>query len=76
MPAVLVAGHAPFAWGRDAADSVQNAIALEAVAAMAKATLTLRRDAMPLESYVLDKHHQRKHGSDAYYGQDEPNTEH
>jgi L-ribulose-5-phosphate 4-epimerase len=69
MPAVLVAGHGPFVWGRDAADSVRNAVALEAVATMAKATLTLRRDARPLESYVLDKHHQRKHGPAAYYGQ-------
>jgi L-ribulose-5-phosphate 4-epimerase len=76
MPAVLVAGHAPFVWGHDAADSVQNAVALEAVAAMAKATLTLRRDTPPLEPYVVDKHHQRKHGSEAYYGQDEPPTEH
>ncbi len=76
MPAVLVAGHAPFVWGRDAAESVQNAMALEAVAAMAKATLTLRRDSLPLESYVLDKHHQRKHGADAYYGQTEKQSEH
>ncbi len=69
MPAVLVAGHAPFVWGRDAADSVRNAVALEAVAAMAKATLTLRRDVAPLEPYLLDKHHHRKHGAHAYYGQ-------
>jgi L-ribulose-5-phosphate 4-epimerase len=74
MPAVLVAGHAPFAWGRDAAESVQNAMALEAVAAIAQATLTLRRDSMPLESYVRDKHRQRKHGTDAYYGQAEHRT--
>ena len=71
IPAVLVAGHAPFVWGRDAAESVRNAIALEAIAAMAKATLTLRRELLPLESYVLDKHHQRKHGAEAYYGQPE-----
>jgi len=74
MPAVLVAGHAPFVWGRDAADSVENAVALEAVAVLAKATLTLCREAPPLESHVLDKHHQRKHGQDAYYGQHNPNT--
>ena len=70
VPAVLVAGHAPFAWGRDAGESVRNAIALEAVAAMAQLTLSLRPDAPPLEAYVLDKHHQRKHGPSAYYGQD------
>jgi L-ribulose-5-phosphate 4-epimerase len=69
MPAVLVAGHAPFTWGKDVAESVKNAIALEAVADMALGVLRLRPDAPPLESYVLDKHYQRKHGPDAYYGQ-------
>jgi L-ribulose-5-phosphate 4-epimerase len=69
MPAVLVAGHAPFAWGKDAAESVKNAVALEAVAEMALGVLRLRPDAPLLESYVLDKHYRRKHGPDAYYGQ-------
>jgi L-ribulose-5-phosphate 4-epimerase len=69
MPAVLVAGHAPFTWGKDVAESVKNAVALEAVAEMALGVLRLRPDAPPLESYVLDKHHQRKHGPNAYYGQ-------
>jgi L-ribulose-5-phosphate 4-epimerase len=69
MPAVLVAGHAPFAWGKDVADSVKNAVALEAVADMALGVLRLRSDAPSLESYILDKHFQRKHGPDAYYGQ-------
>ncbi len=69
MPAVLVAGHAPFAWGGSAADSVKNAVALEAVAEMALGTLQIRPDAPPLEPYVLDKHYRRKHGPDAYYGQ-------
>lgn len=69
MPAVLVAGHAPFAWGRDAAESVRNAVALEAVAQLAIGTRRIRPDAPELESYVLDKHHQRKHGPHAYYGQ-------
>jgi L-ribulose-5-phosphate 4-epimerase len=70
MPAVLVAGHAPFVWGRDAAASVQNAVALEAVATMAQATFALCRDAPHLEAYVREKHHQRKHGAEAYYGQE------
>ena len=74
MPAVLVAGHAPFTWGRSAADAVHNAVALEAVAEMALGTLTIRADAPPLESYVLDKHYQRKHGPAAYYGQKEKGT--
>jgi len=69
MPAVLVAGHAPFSWGRDAAESVRNAVALEAVAQLAIGTRRIRPDAPELESYVLDKHHQRKHGPHAYYGQ-------
>lgn len=69
MPAVLVAGHAPFAWGRDAAESVRNAVALEAVAQLAIGTRRISPDAPELESYVLDKHHQRKHGPHAYYGQ-------
>jgi L-ribulose-5-phosphate 4-epimerase len=69
MPAVLVAGHAPFTWGRNVGESVQNAVALEAVAEMALGVMQLRADAATLESYVLDKHHQRKHGPDAYYGQ-------
>jgi len=70
VPAVLVAGHAPFAWGRDVDESLENAIALEAIAEMAVATLQLAPDASGLEDYLLDKHYQRKHGSGAYYGQD------
>ncbi len=69
MPAALVAGHAPFTWGGSAADSVKNAIALEAVAEMALGTWLLNSQALPLENYVLNKHYRRKHGPDAYYGQ-------
>jgi L-ribulose-5-phosphate 4-epimerase len=69
MPAVLVAGHAPFTWGHDAADSLHNAIALEAVAEMALGTWLLNPHAPQLEDYVLNKHYQRKHGPLAYYGQ-------
>ena len=69
MPAVLVAGHGPFTWGNSAADSVRNAVALEAVAKLALGTVTLRQDAPNLESYVLEKHYQRKHGPNASYGQ-------
>jgi L-ribulose-5-phosphate 4-epimerase len=69
MPAVLVAGHGPFAWGKDAADSLKNAIALEAVAEMALGTWLLNQQAPLLEDYMLDKHYQRKHGPKAYYGQ-------
>jgi L-ribulose-5-phosphate 4-epimerase len=69
MPAVLVAGHAPFTWGKDPAESVDNAVALEAVAEMAIALLRLRPNTPELEPYILEKHHERKHGPNAYYGQ-------
>jgi L-ribulose-5-phosphate 4-epimerase len=70
MPAVLVAGHAPFAWGRDVAASVVNAVALEVVAEMAFGTRVIDPTAPDLEPHVLHKHHERKHGKNAYYGQD------
>ncbi len=69
MPAVLVAGHGPFAWGPDADESLRNAVALEAVARIAHGTWQLCPDAPLLESHVLQKHYRRKHGPDAYYGQ-------
>jgi L-ribulose-5-phosphate 4-epimerase len=69
MPAVLVAGHAPFTWGKDADDSVNNAVALEASAAMALDTYMLNPAAAAIPQYLLDKHYNRKHGKDAYYGQ-------
>jgi L-ribulose-5-phosphate 4-epimerase len=70
VPAVLVAGHAPFAWGRSVREALDNAIALEAVAEMALATLGLDAAGPELEDYVLQKHYRRKHGKDAYYGQE------
>jgi L-ribulose-5-phosphate 4-epimerase len=70
VPAVLVAGHAPFAWGCDVQGSLENAIALEEVAAMAVATLGIAPDTPGLEDYLVEKHHKRKHGRGAYYGQD------
>jgi L-ribulose-5-phosphate 4-epimerase len=69
MPAVLVAGHAPFVWGKSASDSVNNSIALERVAQMALGTLQLNPDTTALPKHILEKHYQRKHGPDAYYGQ-------
>jgi len=68
IPAVLVAGHAPFTWGKNAKDAVKNSIVLERVAQMAFYTLQINREA-ELPGYVLDKHYQRKHGPSAYYGQ-------
>jgi L-ribulose-5-phosphate 4-epimerase len=69
MPAVLVAGHAPFTWGPTPNDAVKNAVALEAVATMAFDTIALHPKAFSLEQRVLTKHYNRKHGKGAYYGQ-------
>lgn len=69
IPAVLVAGHAPFTWGSSAARAVENAVALEAVAEMTIGSWLIDRHGRELEPYVLEKHYQRKHGPTAYYGQ-------
>jgi L-ribulose-5-phosphate 4-epimerase len=69
MPAVLVASHGPFCWGRNAPEAVDNAIALEAVAAAASQTLALNPKAGPMAGYLLERHFRRKHGPEAYYGQ-------
>jgi L-ribulose-5-phosphate 4-epimerase len=69
LPAVLVAGHAPFCWGKDAGEAVRNAVILESVARMAFGTLRLDPNTNTLPRYIADKHHRRKHGPDAYYGQ-------
>lgn len=69
MPAVLVASHGPFTWGRDAGEAAENATALEAVAGMAVQTLALNPQAEPMAAYLLARHFRRKHGPGAYYGQ-------
>ena len=69
MPAVLVAGHAPFAWGATLEEAVTNSLVLERVAKMASETLLLNPKQRPLKKVLLDKHFLRKHGSGAYYGQ-------
>jgi len=69
VPGVLVANHAPFAWGKDVTDSVKNAVALEAVAQMALGTMLISPDIGPIAQHILDKHYFRKHGPGAYYGQ-------
>jgi len=68
VPSVLVNSHGPFCWGRDAEDAVYNAVALEEIARMAFYTVLLGR-AEPVNKVLLDKHFNRKHGKDAYYGQ-------
>jgi L-ribulose-5-phosphate 4-epimerase len=69
LPAVLVRSHGPFAWGADVDLAVENAIALEAVAALARGTLALRHDAPEIDPALLQRHFRRKHGPGAYYGQ-------
>ncbi len=69
VPAVLVAGHAPFCWGRDTADAAHNAVVLEAVARMAYRTLTLKAECAEVSQGLLDRHYFRKHGAAATYGQ-------
>ena len=68
-PMVIVAGHAPFTWGKDAAESVYHAVVLEEIARMAFLTRTIDPDRGPLKQEIVDKHYLRKHGKDAYYGQ-------
>ena len=68
-PAVLVAGHGPFTWGRNVDDAVHNAVVLEFVARLASETLRLNPRVKPMESALLQKHFLRKHGKNAYYGQ-------
>ncbi len=71
VPAVLVAGHGPFCWGRDGADAVHNAAVLEECAMMALLTEALAPGAAPISQALLDRHYLRKHGKNAYYGQAE-----
>jgi len=69
MPAVLVAGHGPFTWGKTAADAVESAVVLEETARMALGTLIINPNQSGISQVLLDKHYLRKHGKDAYYGQ-------
>ena len=70
IPAVLLKSHGPFAWGKNAAKAVENAIVLEEVAFMAWHNLSLSGCTInPVPQSLLDKHYFRKHGANAYYGQ-------
>jgi L-ribulose-5-phosphate 4-epimerase len=68
-PACLVAGHAPFCWGKTVMDAAHNAVIVEELAAMAWMTVTINAGAEPISRALRDKHHFRKHGPKAYYGQ-------
>jgi len=69
VPAVLVAQHGPFTWGKNAADSVKNSVVLEEVAKMAVFAVSVNPEMRSVPQYLLDKHYLRKHGKNAYYGQ-------
>lgn len=70
VPGVVVKNHGPFAWGTSPANAVYNAVVLDKVAEMAYKTMTLNPHVAPVGQYLLDKHYFRKHGVNAYYGQD------
>ena len=69
IPAVLVNSHGPFTWGTDADNAVHNAVVLEELAFMACQTETQNPSVKPMQQELLDKHYLRKHGKNAYYGQ-------
>ena len=72
MPGVIVSGHAPFCWGKNASNAVHNAVVLEEVAMMAISTRQLN-PTVKIQQTLSDKHYFRKHGVNAYYGQNKIN---
>lgn len=72
VPGVLVRGHAPFAWGKTAVDAAHHAVILESIARMAYFTATLNAACGGISQALLDRHHFRKHGPNATYGQEKP----
>ena len=69
IPGVIVRNHGIFAWGKDAHESVHNAVVMEEVAKMNFRAMLLNPNAGTVRQYILDKHYNRKHGKNAYYGQ-------
>ncbi|MDU1604084.1 L-ribulose-5-phosphate 4-epimerase [Clostridium butyricum] len=69
IPAIIVKNHGPFTWGKDPENAVYNAVVLDKVAEMAYKTMTLNRSIESVNQILLDKHYLRKHGVNAYYGQ-------
>ena len=70
IPGVLVRGHGVFSWGKDAHNSVHNAVVMEELAKMNYQAMTINPNIGYIPQYTLDKHYYRKHGKNAYYGQD------
>ena len=68
VPGIVVRNHGPFTWGKDAAASVYHAVVMDTVAEMDLKTLLINPEAA-MPQYILDKHYNRKHGKNAYYGQ-------
>ncbi len=71
MPAVLVANHGPFTWGKTAAMAVESTVVLEQIATLALGTITINPNQGQISKALLDRHYLRKHGKNAYYGQGE-----
>jgi L-ribulose-5-phosphate 4-epimerase len=69
IPGIIVKNHGPFAWGKTPQNSVYNAVVMDKVAEMAYKTLMLNPTVKRVPQYLLDKHYYRKHGPNAYYGQ-------
>lgn len=69
VPAVLVKSHGPFCWGKNAAEAAKNGATLEIIAEMAIKSLALSGNLPHIPDYLLEKHYMRKHGENAYYGQ-------
>ena len=66
---VLVAGHGPFTWGKTGQEALDNAVILEELCKMAFLTEAINPEVSPLKSTLINKHYERKHGKNAYYGQ-------
>ncbi len=70
IPAVIVYSHGPFTWGTSPDNAVHNAVVLEEIAFMAFHSKMLKGGSIdPMQQTLLDKHYLRKHGKNAYYGQ-------
>ena len=76
MPGCLCKNHGPFAWGKDAHEAVHNAVVLEEVAKMAYRCETINPQVQPAPQELQDKHYLRKHGKNAYYGQNSDPKKH
>ena len=75
VPVVLCKNHGPFTWGKDAKEAVHNSVVLEVVAKMAARTEMINPEVMPTPGHLMDKHYFRKHGANAYYGQNNSGQE-